>query len=217
MRRPSWETEDMGLFRQELKKFLAREFEPHVDAWRHQGKVDRDAWRKAGEMGMLCAGIGEAYGGIGGTFGHEAVIIEELERIGLGLGFGNTVHSAIVAPYIEAYGSDAQKQRWLPRLASGEFVGAIAMTEPGTGSDLQNVRTTAVKDGDHYVLNGQKTFITNGIWADFVIVVAKTQPDAGSKGLSLICLETQGLEGYRRGRNLEKIGLKASDTAELFF
>lgn len=165
---------------------------------------------------MLCAQIPEEYGGGGGTYAHECVIARAQVRAGIG-GFGNSVHSGIVAPYILAYGSEEQKQKWLPKLASGELVGAIAMSEPGTGSDLQGVKTTALKDGNQYVLNGQKIFITNGQNADFIIVVTKTDPKEGAKGVSLVCVETDEVEGFSRGRNLEKIGQKAQDTSELFF
>lgn len=205
------------MLRDSTAKFMAREFVPKLDGWIAQGRVDRDDWRRAGDQGLLCVGIPEDYGGLGGTFAHEAAIIEELEYAGIGNGFGNTVHSAIVAPYILKHGTEEQRQRWLPRLATGDLVGAIAMTEPGTGSDLQSIRTTAVRDGDAYRLTGAKTFITNGQLADLIVVVAKTDPAARGRGISLLVLETDCAEGFRRGRNLKKIGLKASDTSELFF
>jgi acyl-CoA dehydrogenase len=214
--RPSWMTEDLVVFDTEARKFMERECTPHADKWIKQQHVDRSVWRKAGEAGLLCASAPEAYGGAGGTFAHEAVIIDHLGRLGID-GWGITLHNAIVAPYVTHYCSEEQKQRWLPRLASGELVGAIAMTEPGTGSDLQAVRTTARKDGNHYVINGSKIFITNGGTANFILVVAKTDPTQGSKGTSLVVVETDEVDGFRRGRVLDKMGQKANDTAELFF
>ncbi|MCG8415991.1 MAG: acyl-CoA dehydrogenase family protein [Pseudomonadales bacterium] len=211
--------EELGILRDAVKKFVEREFAPHATKWDKQGFVDRDAWNKAGEAGLLCASISEQWGGGGGDFRHEMVLVEELNKANV-TGFGNGVHSGIVAHYISAYGSDEQKQRWLPKMASGELVAAIAMSEPGTGSDLQAVGTTAIKDGDDYIINGQKTFITNGMTANLVCVVAKTDPNEKAKGISLIMVETdavQGEGGFTRGRNLEKLGLKAQDTAELFF
>ena len=214
--RPSWMSEDLVVFDTEARKFMERECVPHADKWIKQQHVDRSVWRKAGEAGLLCASTPEQYGGAGGTFAHEAVIIDHLGRLGID-GWGITLHNAIVAPYVTHYCSEEQKLRWLPRLASGELVGAIAMTEPGTGSDLQAVRTTARKDGNHYVINGSKIFITNGGTANFILVVAKTDPTQGSKGTSLIVVETDEVEGFRRGRVLDKMGQKANDTAELFF
>lgn len=217
--KPGWETEELGILRDSVRKFYDKEFVPHVEKWNEQGYVDRDAWLKAGEAGILCASIPEEEGGGGGTFAHEMVITEEQGRAGVG-GFGNSVHSGIVAHYVHAYGTEEQKKRWLPAMASGEMVGGIAMTEPGTGSDLQAVKTTAKKDGNQYVVNGQKTFITNGQTANLICVVAKTDPSAGAKGTSLIMVETDDVEGeggFRRGRNLKKIGQKAQDTSELFF
>ena len=214
--RPSWMSEDLVVFDTEARKFMERECTPHADKWIKQQHVDRSVWRKAGEAGLLCASAPEQYGGAGGTFAHEAVIIDHLGRMGID-GWGITLHNAIVAPYVVHYCSEEQKQRWLPRLASGELVGAIAMTEPGTGSDLQSVRTTARRDGNQYVINGSKIFITNGGTANFILVVAKTDPTQGSKGISLIVVETDEVEGFRRGRVLDKIGQKANDTAELFF
>jgi len=214
--RPSWMTEDLVVFDTEARKFMERECTPHAEKWIKQQHVDRSVWRKAGEAGLLCASTPEAYGGAGGSFAHEAVIIDHLGRLGID-GWGITLHNAIVAPYVVHYCSEEQKQRWLPRLASGELVGAIAMTEPGTGSDLQAVRTTARRDGNHYVINGSKIFITNGGTANFILVVAKTDPTQGSKGISLIVVETDEVQGFRRGRVLDKIGQKANDTAELFF
>ncbi len=212
----SWMSEDLQIFDNEARKFFERECVPNSEKWIKQQHVDRATWKKAGEAGLLCASTPEAYGGAGGTFAHEAVIIGHLGKLGID-GWGITLHNAIVAPYVFYCGTEGQKQRWLPRLASGELVGAIAMTEPGTGSDLQSIKTTARRDGNHYVINGSKTFITNGGTANFVIVVAKTDPAQRSKGISLVVVETDEVEGFRRGRVLEKIGQKANDTAELFF
>ncbi len=211
-----WMTEELEILQGAVRKFYEKEFVPHSDRWTKQGCVDRDAWNKAGAAGILCASISEEYGGGGGTFAHEMVITEEQERAGV-VGFGNSVHSTIVAHYIESYGTEEQKKRWLPKMATGEIVGAIAMTEPGTGSDLQGVRTTAKKEGNQYVVNGQKTFITNGQQANLICVVAKTDPAGGAKGTSLVMVETDEAEGFRRGRNLDKIGQHAQDTSELFF
>ncbi len=208
-------SEEHELFRDQVRRFLTEEVVPHHAGWEAEGIVPRAVWGKAGAAGLLCPAIPEACGGGGGTRLHSAVLIEEVMRVGAsGLGFG--LHSDIVAPYILAYGSEAQKQHWLPKMASGEVIGAIAMTEPGAGSDLQAVRTTALRDGDELVLNGQKTFITNGQNADLVIVVAKTDPSKGAKGTSLVLVETNR-PGFKRGRNLDKIGMKAQDTSELFF
>ncbi len=212
----SWMSEDLQIFDNEARKFFERECVPHSEKWIKQQHVDRATWKKAGEAGLLCASTPEAYGGAGGTFAHEAVIIDNLGKLGID-GWGITLHNAIVAPYIFHCGTEEQRRRWLPRLASGELVAAIAMTEPGTGSDLQSIKTTAKRDGNQYVINGSKTFITNGGTANFVIVVAKTDPTQGSKGTSLVVVETDEVEGFRRGRVLEKIGQKANDTAELFF
>ena len=215
--RSPWMTQELDMFRDSLRRFIAAEFTPKAERWREQKMPDRDAWRAAGRFGMLCASIPEAYGGAGGSFAHEAVVAEELEHGDVtGLAVANTVHSAIVAHYVLAYGSEEQKRRWLPKMASGEYVGAIAMTEPGGGSDLQNLRMRATRRANAYVISGQKTFITNGQLADLVIVAAKTDPAQGAKGISLFVVEA-GSEGYRRGRNLDKIGLHGSDTAELFF
>jgi acyl-CoA dehydrogenase len=214
--RSSWMTEELDVFRDQFRKFLARDLAPHAQSWRDQKLVDRSAWRALGEMGALLPSVPEIYGGLGASFAYEAAVIEDIETVVPEVTTGVSVHSAIVAHYILNYGSEEQKRRWLPKMASGEFVGAIAMTEPGTGSDLQGVRTTARKQGNNYVINGQKTFITNGQAADLIIVVARTG-EPGAKGISLIVLETEGNEGFRRGRNLDKIGLHASDTSELFF
>lgn len=217
-REAPWMNEELRILRDAVGRFLQKEFVPLQSKWEKQGRVDRDAWRKAGEAGILCASISERYGGGGGDFRHEAVFLEELAYAGVT--FGNSVHSGIVAHYINAYGSEEQKQRWLPKMASGELVAAIAMTEPGTGSDLQSVATTAIAEGGDYVLNGQKTFLTNGMNADLICVVAKTDPSETAGGVSLIVVETETVEGeggFSRGRNLEKLGQKAADTAEVFF
>ncbi|MEV6275880.1 acyl-CoA dehydrogenase family protein [Nocardia sp. NPDC051832] len=197
-------------------KFFATELLPHEERFATQKCVDREFWNKAGQLGLLCASIPEAYGGGGGTYAHDFAIFDAQYRLG-DTAFGNMVHSGLVAHYLLAYGTEEQKQRWLPKMASGELVGAIAMTEPGAGSDLKAVRTTALRDGDDYVVNGAKTFITNGKHADLVIVVAKTDPAAGAKGVSLIVVEVARAEGYRVGRVLDKVGMKGQDTAELFF
>jgi len=213
---PPWMTEDLEIFKDAVNKFYTREFAPHSEKWTKQGMVDRDAWNKAGAAGLLCASIPEEFGGAGGDYRHEAILAEEMERTGV-VGFGNTVHSLICAHYLNAYGTDEQKANILPKMASGEMVCAIAMTEPGTGSDLQSVKTTALKEGNQYVINGSKTFISNGQHADLVIVVAKTDPSQGAKGISLMLVETNGTEGFARGRNLDKMGQHAADTSELFF
>jgi len=197
-------------------RFFREQWVPRDAAWREAGMMDRAAWREAGGNGFLCASMPEAYGGGGGDFGHEAVLILAQGEAGLS-GFGGSVHSGIVAPYILHCGTEQQKQRWLPRLASGELIGAIAMTEPGTGSDLQGVRTLAIREGDSYRINGSKTFITNGQLANLVIVACKTAKDQGAQGISLLLVETDAATGFRRGRNLEKVGMEAQDTSELFF
>ena len=212
--RRSFHSEDHHLFRDQVRKFFERELIPHLERWEAQGEIDRDFWRKAGDAGLLCATVPEAYGGLGLDFGYNAVIDEELGYAGSSAGIG--LHSDIVAPYNVAYGSEPLKQHWLPRMISGETPTAIAMTEPGAGSDLQGIKTSAVRDGDDYVINGSKTYITNGQHAELVIVVAKTDPAGGAKGTSLILVEADR-PGFARGRNLDKIGLHGQDTSELFF
>jgi alkylation response protein AidB-like acyl-CoA dehydrogenase len=203
-------------FRQTVRSFIDKEVTPYHEQWEKDGLVDRSVWTKAGELGLLCFDVDEEYGGAGvKDFRYNMVMAEELTRAGVN-GPGFLVHTDIIVPYISSLGSEEQKQRWLPGLVSGELISAIAMTEPGAGSDLQGTRTHAVDKGDHYVLNGSKTFISNGILADLVIVVAKTDPEAGHKGVSLLVVE-RGMDGFERGRNLDKMGLKAQDTAELFF
>jgi len=217
--RSPWIDEELAILQDHVARFLEREFVPQAERWQRERQVDRAAWLKAGEAGLLCASIPQAYGGGGGTLAHEAVIHQEITRAGLGGGFGAgaSVSSAIVAHYILAYGTEDQKQRWLPRMARGELIGAIAMTEPEAGSDLQGVRTTARPVDDGYRLNGQKTFISNGQTADLVVVVARTGDEPGAKGLSLVVVEAAEAEGFARGRKLEKLGMHAQDTSELFF
>jgi acyl-CoA dehydrogenase len=215
-----WMNDELRILKDAAKKFFEQEFVPEAARWNAEGVVDKAAWRKAGEAGLLCAEMPEAYGGGGGDYRHETVIMEAQLEAGLG-GFGNQVHSTIVAPYILRYGTEEQRQRWLPKLASGEWVAAIAMTEPNTGSDLQAVRTTAKKDGNEYVINGSKTYISNGQNADLIIVVAKTDTTLGARGISLLVVDPEEdgspRAGFRRGRNLDKIGQHSADTSELFF
>jgi acyl-CoA dehydrogenase len=214
--RPAWMTEDVILIEDQVRRFIAAEFAPHLEKWHEEHFYPREVWTQAGAAGLLCASMPEEYGGSGGTFAHEAVIDREYSLAGFDT-FGASLHSGIVAPYILRYGTEEQKRRWLPKLATGEMVGAIAMSEPGTGSDLQGVRTTAKKSGNGYVLNGSKTFITNGQHANLIIVVAKTDPKQGSKGVSLMVVETEDATGFRRGRKLKKLGMDSADTSELFF
>jgi alkylation response protein AidB-like acyl-CoA dehydrogenase len=206
--------ESHELFRDQVRKFFDKELHPNLDRWEKEEIVDRDFWSACGEAGLLCPTMPEEYGGLGLDFGYNAVIDEELAYAGSSAGI--TLQSDITADYFLSYGSEEQKQHWIPKLVSGEAVSAIAMTEPGTGSDLQSVKTTARKDGNHYVINGSKTYITNGQNADVVIVVAKTDPTEGAKGVSLILVEADR-EGFARGRNLDKIGQHSADTSELFF
>ena len=206
---------DHEIFRGTVRRFVDNEIAPFHAEWEKDGKISREAWTKAGKLGLLCASVPEEYGGGGVDRTFSIILMEELARAGAsGPGFG--LHSEIVAPYINRYGSPEQKEKYLPKMAKGEIIGAIAMTEPGAGSDLQAVRTTAIKDGNELVINGSKTFITNGAMADVVIVVCKTDPEAGARGTSLVLVGAD-TEGFRKGRNLEKIGMKAQDTSELFF
>ncbi len=208
-------SEEHELYRDQVRKFVEREIAPHHAQWEKDHIVPRSVWLAAGEAGLLLPSIPDEYGGCGGDRLHSAIVMEELARVGAS-GPGFSLHSDIVAPYILAYGTEEQKHRYLPRMAKGEIIGAIAMTEPGAGSDLQGVRTTALARGNGYVLNGQKTFITNGQNADVTIVVAKTDPAAGAKGITLFLVDG-GLPGFSKGRNLEKLGMHAQDTSELFF
>ncbi len=201
--------------RRSARKFFERELLPNIDQWEAEGIIPKDLWLKAGEMGLLCPTVGEEYGGFGGDFLHLSVIDEELGYTGQA-SFTIQTHTDIVAAYVEALGTEEQKQRWLPRMVTGALIGAVAMTEPQAGSDLKAITTTAKRDGDHWVIKGQKTYITNGINADLIIVVCKTAPDLGRKGVSLIVVEAP-TEGFERGKRLKKMGMKASDTAELFF
>src|SRR3990172_8661322 len=214
--RPAWMTEDLVLLEEQAHRFIADEFVPHFDRWNAAGIYEREVWTKAGQAGLLCAAMPEEYGGSGGSFAPEAGINREFSLAGFDT-FGAPLHSGIVAPYILHYGTEEQKKRWLPRLATGELVGAIAMSEPGTGSDLQGVRTTAVKKGNRYLLNGSKTFITNGQHANLIVVVAKTDPKERAQGVSLMVVETDDAQGFRRGRKLKKLGMDSADTSELFF
>ncbi len=214
--RSPWLDADLELLRDSTRKFFERECVPHDARWRREGMADSEIWRKLGTMGLLCASIPEQYGGGGGSFAHEAVICTEQARA-LVTCFSNNVHSGILAHYLLNFGGEEQKLKWLPRMATGELVGAIAMSEPGAGSDLQAIRTSAVRQGDEYLINGSKTFITNGYHANLICVAVKTDPTQRAKGVSLIMIETDGLAGFRRGRLLEKIGQTGQDTAELFF
>ena len=208
-------TSEHQIFRESCRRFFEKEVTPFHMKWEEEGMVPRALWRKAGEQGLLGMTMPEEYGGAGADFLYSAILIEEQGRA-LASGPAFSLHNDIVVPYLLHYGSEEQKKKWIPKACSGELISAIAMTEPGTGSDLQAVKTNAVMDGNHWVINGSKTFISNGQLADLVIVVAKTDPKLGAKGTSLIAVET-GTEGFKRGRNLEKIGMKAQDTSELFF
>ncbi|HEY8604190.1 acyl-CoA dehydrogenase family protein [Tsuneonella suprasediminis] len=212
-----WADEEIVMFDEAVRRFAQDELTPeNLAQWREAGMVSRDAWAKCAGTGLLGLSIAPEYGGSGGDFRHEAVLIRQFGLAGAE-GFGVPLHNAICAAYIEKYGTQAQRERWLPGMCSGTFIGAIAMTEPGAGSDLQGIRTRAVADGEGYRLTGQKTFITNGQQANLIIVVAKTDPDAGSKGISLFVVETDGVEGFSRGKNFDKIGTEMGDTSELFF
>lgn len=210
--------EEHEMFRKALRKMLEKEAYPFYARWEEERDIPRSFWEKLGENGFLCPMVSEKYGGMGLDFAYSAILTEELERVGASLASGIALHSDIVTPYIEAFGTEEQKQRWLPKSVTGEFISAIAMTEPGAGSDLAGISTTAKRDGDFYILNGEKTFITNGIHADYVVVVCKTDPQVtpAYKGISLIVVET-GTEGFKRGKKLNKIGMHAADTGELIF
>ncbi len=210
-----WMDPELVIFRDAVARFIDAEMTPNDALWRKQQHVGRDIWRKAGSVGLLCTDVPAEYGGVGGDFRHEVIMYEEQARRGLS-GFGQGVHS-ICAHYLVNHGTADQRQRFLPRMASGELIGAIGMTEPAAGSDLQGLRARAVLDGDHYVINGSKLFITNGYLAGIIALVVKTTPGEGAKGTSIILVETEGLKGYRVGRILDKLGMKAQDTAELFF
>jgi len=210
-----WMDDDLRVLRDSVARFVEAQMLPHEPRWRAQKHVDRATWRAVGEAGFLLMDVPTEYGGGGGDFRHEAVLYEELNRRGIS-GFGQGVHS-IAAHYVLNYGTEEQKNRWLPRMARGELIGAIAMTEPGAGSDLKGIRTRAVREGDSYVINGSKTFITNGSIATILMLVVRTDPGDRSRGLSILMVETEGLEGYRVGRVLDKMGLTAQDTSELFF
>jgi acyl-CoA dehydrogenase len=213
--RSPWMTDELRIFRATLRKFMQKEFVPHQAHWRYQHRPDSEAWTGAGAIGLLLPDIPETYGGGGGDFTHQAVVLEELAQAGIH--FGSSIQS-IVARYILAYGSEEQKHRWLPPMARGELVAAIAMTEPSAGSDLQGIQMTACRRGDHYVINGSKTFISNGWHAGILCLAVKTDSKAqGTKGISLMIVETKGLSGYHVGRSLEKVGMQGQDTCELFF
>ncbi len=213
--RPSWMDENLDIYRNSVSRFVENEMQPHDERWREQGHIDKELWRKAGAQGFLCSDIPAEYGGGGADFRYEAVFFEEQWRRGL-TGMGQGVHS-ISAHYIHNHGTEEQKLKYLPKMASGEMIAAIAMTEPGTGSDLQAITTKAVKDGEHYIVNGSKIFITNGYLCELLVLIVKTDASAGGKGVSLLLLETADLPGYRVGKKLKKMGQKAQDTVELFF
>jgi acyl-CoA dehydrogenase len=209
--------EEIAVFRDAVGKFFEQHAPPkRVESWRENVQVDREFWEEAGQAGLLGMTVPEEYGGHGGDFLHDLVLLEQQADKGVD-GFASSLHNVIILPYVVRHGTEEQKKRWLPKLVSGEYISAIAMTEPGAGSDLQNISTTAIKDGNGYRLNGAKTFISSGQLANFVIVVAKTDPKEGAKGISLMCLETDGAEGFRRGKKLDKVGQDAADTSELFF
>lgn len=214
--RGTWETQETDDLRELVRNFMNKEIVPHQDTFIDNHQVDRELWNRAGDAGLLCISIPEEYGGGGGTFAHEAVILQEQGFAG-DAAWGNSVHSTIIAHYINTFGTEEQKKRWLPGMATGELVAAIAMTEPGTGSDLQSVKTKAVRDGDEYVVNGSKTFISNGTHCDILVIVARTSEEPGAKGVSLIVAEVADLPGFSRGRVLDKVGQRGQDTRELIF
>ncbi|MDB5584177.1 MAG: acyl-CoA dehydrogenase [Bradyrhizobium sp.] len=209
--------DDLRIFADSVARFLDREAPAtRVQKWRDEGCVERDFWTKAGEQGFLGVSVPAEYGGAGGDFRHDVVLIDQVARREVS-GFAISLHNGVVAPYVVAHGTEEQKRRWLPRLCNGEMIAAVAMSEPDVGSDLQKMRTTARRDGDGYRINGQKTFITNGQLANFIVVAAKTDPEAGAKGISLLVVDADQANGFRRGRHLDKIGCEAQDTSELFF
>lgn len=209
--------EELRIFRESVRKFLEKEAKPHYDEWEEKRIIPRDFWRKMGEQGFLCPQVEEKYDGVGVDFRFSVILIEELEKVGSGM-IGISLHNDIVVPYLTAFATEEQKKKYLPRCVNGEIITAVAMTEPGAGSDLAGIQTTAIRDGDHYILNGQKTFITNGIQADLIVVACKTDPQAvpPHKGISLLLVE-RDTPGFTRGRQLNKVGLHSQDTAELFF
>ena len=217
MVRYRFETDEHVLFRETLRKFLVKEAVPYYDQWEKEKLIPINFWKKLGEMGFLCPQVDEAYGGLGVDFSYGVIIGEEMERVGAGL-TGVGLHNDIVVPYIESFGNEEQKKRWLPGCISADVITGVAMTEPGTGSDLANIRTTASKDGDFYIVNGQKTFITNGVNGNLFLVVVKTDPNAQPKyrGISLLLIE-EGTPGFTKGRQLDKVGMHSQDTAELYF
>src|SRR5699024_3292012 len=214
----SFLTEDHEMFRMSLRKMLEKHAYPYYKKWENDRQISRDIWLKLGESGFLLSWVDEKYGGLGLDFSYSMVLIEELEKVGAGLASGICLHCDIVTPYINAYGTEAQKKKWLSKSVTGDFISAVAMTEPGVGSDLASVKTTAKREGDYYILNGEKTFITNGHHADYVIVVCKTDPQAvpAHRGISLLVIE-DGMEGFSRGAQLNKIGMHSGDTGELIF
>lgn len=213
---PSYASEDLVIFGDMVRKFFEQELVSKAELWEQDGIVDRSDWKMCGDAGLLLTGMPEKYGGAGGSFAHEATVIQQSGLLGMD-GINITTTSAIIAPYVLKYGTEEQKVHWLPRIAAGDVVCSIAMSEPGAGSDLQNIRTTAVRDGDNYIINGQKIFITNSILADFILLACKTDKSAGAKGISLIIVEPKKTEGFSRGNKLDKVGMRAHDTAELFF
>lgn len=215
--RSSWVDEDIAAFRPHLRRFLTQELAPRAAAWRKQKAVDRDAWTALGRFGALLASVPPQYGGLGKSFAYEAAIIEDIEKLVPELTAGISAHNAIVSHYLLKYGSEAQRLRWLPRMASGELIGAIAMTEPQAGSDLQALSMRARRSGGNYVISGQKTFVTNGRMANLLVVAAKTDSSKGAKGISLFVVETDACAGFKRGPVLDKIGLHAAGTCEMFF
>ena len=208
-------SEEHNQFRESVRRFIEKEIKPHHERWSENGMVDRDLWPKAGAAGLLCPNLPEEYGGYGASYLFNVVINEELARA-LATGPGFAVHSDMVATYIATFGTEEQKTKWLPKMAAGEVIGALGLTEPSAGSDLKGIRTRAIREGDEYVINGQKVYISNGQLCDIIVLACKTDPAAGAKGMSFILVETTR-EGFKRGRNLKKIGLKAQDTSELFF